>query len=257
MSKAQVSRACTRSYGDRVALMRRLVAPCLNKGSRVLDAGCGRQNCLIGPTDVQELIGVDCNPEALRENRSIHRGIVADLERLSEADVGEKVDFIMCVDVMEHLGNPIRFVGEVAKILKVGGYFFIAAPNKISIAGMLTASLPTHTIKSLSHLIDGEETPNEAHYYRLNTVSRLEGCLRRLGFDDLQFVLLDPWVGRKGSLHRFLFLPDYVIGRMGLLKHYSLRILCLARLATAPSEEGLETNPMPPSRSETSIPRHS
>ena len=242
MSIAQVRRTYALSYEDRVAFMRGFVAPCLNKSSRVLDAGCGHQNCLIDRTEVQELIGVDRDSGAIQANRSISRGIFADLERLAEIDVGEKVDFVMCVDVVEHLRNPIRFVGNVAKILKVGGCFFIAAPNKISMVGALTAWLPTHTIKSLSRLIDGKETPNEAHYYRLNTVSSMGGCLRRMGFDDLQFVLLDPRMGARGSLRWFLFFPDYVIGQTGLLKHYSLRILCLAKLTVAPPGDGPETN---------------
>ncbi len=234
MSTTQVSRTCARSYQERVAFMRRFVAPCLTKNSRVLDAGCGRYNFLIDPADVQELIGVDRDPEAIKENKTIGRGIVADLERLTEVDVGEKMDFVMCVDVVEHLSDPTRFVGEVAKVLKVGGYFFLVAPNKISMAGMLTASLSTRTIKSLSRLIMGRETTNQAHYYRLNTISNLDGCLRSMGFDGLEFVLLDSRMGRRGSLCRLVFLPDYLIGRTGLLKHYSLQILCLARLAVAP-----------------------
>jgi SAM-dependent methyltransferase len=242
MSIGQVRRAYALSYEDRVAFMRKLVAPYLNKSSRVLDAGCGHQNCLIDPTDVQELIGVDRDPNAIKDNRIISRGIVADLEMLTEIDVGEKVDFVMCIDVVEHLSNPNRFVGAVTKVLKVGGYFFIAAPNKRSMAGMVTAALLRRTIKFLSRIIAGQETPSEAHYYRLNTISSIDGCLRRMGFDDLQFVLFNARMGRRGSMRRFLFFPDYLIGRTGLLKDYSLRILCLARLAVAPPDDGRELN---------------
>ncbi len=110
---------------------------------------------------------------------------------------------------------------------------------------MLTASLPTRTIKILSRIVAGKETPNQVHYYRLNTISSMESCLRSMGFDDLQFILLSPRMGSRGSIPWFLLFPDYVIGRMGLLKHYSLRILCLARLAGTPPEDGREANLMP------------
>jgi hypothetical protein len=39
MSATQVSRTYARSYQERVAFLRRFVAPCLAKSSRVLDAG--------------------------------------------------------------------------------------------------------------------------------------------------------------------------------------------------------------------------
>jgi 2-polyprenyl-3-methyl-5-hydroxy-6-metoxy-1,4-benzoquinol methylase len=130
MSIGQVRRAYALSYEDRVAFMRKLVAPYFNKSSRVLDAGCGHQNCLIDTTDVQELIGVDRDPNAIKDNRNISRGIVADLEMLTEIDVGEKVDFVMCIDVVEHLSNPNRFVGAVTKVLKVGGISLLPPPTR-------------------------------------------------------------------------------------------------------------------------------
>ncbi|OHB62908.1 MAG: hypothetical protein A2Y76_11495 [Planctomycetes bacterium RBG_13_60_9] len=234
--------------------MRQFVAPYLNKNSRVLDAGCGRWNNLIDPTDVQELVGIDRNSRAIAENRSISRGIVADLEALADVDLGEKVDFVMCVDVAEHLSDPIRFVANVARVLKVGGYFFIAAPNKVCMAGIATALLPTRAIKFLYRLVEGIETPNETHYYRLNTVSSMDGCLRSMGFDDLHFVVFSPRMGRRGSMRWWLLSPDYVIGRMGLLKHYSLQILCLARLAVPLPDGGSRTNlEQRPGRQGTSV----
>jgi SAM-dependent methyltransferase len=245
MSTAVVSRAYAMSYEDRIAFMKRFIAPYLNRGSRVLDAGCGRRNCLIQPTEVRELIGVDCDPHAIRENRSISRGVVADLDARARIDVGEKVDFAMCVDVAEHLSNPVGFVGNVAAVLKPGGHFFIAAPNKMSMAGMFTTLLPIRAIKSLSRIIEGTETLNHAHHYRLNTVSSIGRCLRSMGFDELRFVLLSPRMGKKGSMRRLLLLPDYWIGRSGLLRHYSLQILCLARRAQTPPDPGTETGSQP------------
>jgi 2-polyprenyl-3-methyl-5-hydroxy-6-metoxy-1,4-benzoquinol methylase len=89
--------------------MKRFIAPCLTKSSRVLDAA---QNCLVDSADVRELIGVDRDHRAIKENRSITRGVVADLETLAEIDLGETVNFVMCVDVTEHLSDPVRFVGN-------------------------------------------------------------------------------------------------------------------------------------------------
>jgi hypothetical protein len=63
-----------------------------------------------------------------------------------------------------------------------------------------------------------------------------------VGADDLQFVLFNARRGRRGLMRRFLFFPDYLIGRPGLLKHCALRILCLARLAVAPPDDGREVN---------------
>jgi SAM-dependent methyltransferase len=241
MSATVVRRAYAPSYEDRIAFMKRFISPCLDKTSRVLDAGCGRQNSLIDPTGVRELIGVDRDLHAIRENRSISRGIVADLEK-QDIDVGENVDFVMCVDVAEHLSDPPSFLANVAKILKVGGYFFMAAPNRTCMAGISLSLLPIRTIKFLSRLIEGRETPNQAHYYRLNTISSIGGGLRNAGFDDLRFVLFSPRMGRRGSLRRLLLFPDYVIGRTGLIKHYSLQILCLARLAVPPLDSGMKMN---------------
>jgi len=58
--------------------------------------------------------------------------IVSDLEDFSfwtKQLSGEKFDYILCVDVLEHLRDPHRVLNEVIKYLKVGGSVITSIPN--------------------------------------------------------------------------------------------------------------------------------
>jgi len=228
-SNLTIDRVSIPRYEERISFVKVFIAPYISKDSVVLDAGCGPRNRLITKFEVGQLVGVDINEQALKDNHDISRGIKGNIESLSTV-VGRKFDFCMSFDVIEHLQNPDKFIREVSKVLKHGAYFFFAIPNRSSFIDTITSFLPESLIKIATYIINGSPTTNKVHYYRMNRVDIICKCLKSNGFDRLHIVLLNILPGEPRRRTRTLvFYPDYLIGRSGLISSFSMRILCLAR----------------------------
>lgn len=118
-------RVSTGNWQERLIFLKGFIAPYFKKKSIVLDAGCGYKNHLIKKADVQELIGIDMNDDAINNNRDISCGKRANLEDLEKIiDFERKFDLVMSYFVMEHIEKPEKFIFAVSKILKPGGFFF-------------------------------------------------------------------------------------------------------------------------------------
>lgn len=90
----------------------------------VLDLGCGRRpfekDILAGAA---RYVGVDRPPD-LRDNRA---DIVADLNEPLPIRDGA-ADTVIALSVLEHLREPERLLREAHRILKPGGFLYIAVP---------------------------------------------------------------------------------------------------------------------------------
>ena len=105
---------------------------CRNKV--ILDAGCGEgygSNLLAEVAT--KVIGVDISQEAIRHARekysreNLHY-YVMDAVNMDFAD--NTFDVIISFQVIEHLNNPLKFLKEIKRILKKGGWAIISTPNK-------------------------------------------------------------------------------------------------------------------------------
>ena len=92
-----------------------------------IDLGCG-------PNRVHGCFGVDIDL-GLRPN------IVGDIDKCSLPFVSTSVDYILCWDVLEHLHNPVHFMNECHRVLRVGGELHIRVPFGGSYWAMVD---PTH-----------------------------------------------------------------------------------------------------------------
>lgn len=94
-------------------------------GGVLLDVGCGTKpyEKLFTPF-VERYIGIEYSPE------SGYRGNSADIagsaSELPLAD--ESVDTILCTEVLEHVPDPEKVIGEFARVLKPGGVVITTAP---------------------------------------------------------------------------------------------------------------------------------
>jgi SAM-dependent methyltransferase len=107
----------------------------------VLDAGSGFgqydrfllgefSNVVIRAVDVKETYLEDCRSYFARD---IGKGRITfenlDLLKLAARD---KYDFVLCVDVMEHIENDTAVLGNISRSLKEGGFFLMHSPSHLS-----------------------------------------------------------------------------------------------------------------------------
>lgn len=106
-------------------------------GQTVVELGSGIGTNLAVFAAGNEVIGVEGLPAAVQESRK--RGIVgitADIERnIPLADAS--ADWILCIDVLEHLVNPADCLASARRILRDGGRLVVNVPNHFDLSGRL------------------------------------------------------------------------------------------------------------------------
>jgi SAM-dependent methyltransferase len=111
---------------ERIALFRRYVG---GPGRRVLDLGCRDGSLTKAYADGNEIVGVDADREALAAATTL--GIEtrwADLDEPLGFD-DASFDVVVAGELLEHLRDPHRVVGDVHRVLRPGGKFVASVPN--------------------------------------------------------------------------------------------------------------------------------
>jgi len=107
---------------SRAHLMRYFIARgFIEPNDEVLDACCGTgYGSQLLSTHCQKITGIDYNDDAiaLAEDRKIKNAffILDDIDNLERYDLN--VDVTVCLETLEHLRNPQKFVETIAKITK-------------------------------------------------------------------------------------------------------------------------------------------
>ncbi|HEX7665577.1 MAG TPA: class I SAM-dependent methyltransferase, partial [Polyangiaceae bacterium] len=157
---------------------------------RILDAGSGSGSWLRllldhcpGVTHVTSVDLVDSGASKIR-NVDFH---LRDLSRDSLPAEAASTDWVFAIEVLEHLANPRAFLGEVRRILKPGGRFFITTPNNDSLTSRLSLlfrgyypAFCDHDYKGSGHItpilkIDLERMADEAGFSRVEFAFPLDG----------------------------------------------------------------------------------
>jgi ubiquinone/menaquinone biosynthesis C-methylase UbiE len=112
-----------------------------------IGSGSGRILSSIRSRDEKlQLTGVDLSAEQTELAKSTHEGIdflCANGESLPFAD--ESFDFVVFFDYLEHIENPKTSLEEMLRVLKPGGYLYMACPTEAqSIFWLSTKILGTH-----------------------------------------------------------------------------------------------------------------
>lgn len=107
-------------------------------GKFFLDVGCGAGGLTIAFTKRSSAaVAFDIDPKYLEVAKAWGREEGVELNLLMAS--GENMPFrdgvfhfVACSDIIEHLNNPAKMVGEVARVLKKGGIVYLTCPNRIS-----------------------------------------------------------------------------------------------------------------------------
>jgi SAM-dependent methyltransferase len=103
----------------------------------ILEAGCGFGDNLQVFRSNNTVIGIEGLPEAVAQAGM--RGL-----DVREGDLNREIclrtaaaDWILCLDVLEHLENPLKLMNEIWRVLRRDGRAIINVPNHFNLAGRI------------------------------------------------------------------------------------------------------------------------
>lgn len=124
-------------YADHVQRYR-FAQSFIARGALVLDAGCGSGygSALLADSGVRQVIAVDISTEALTLARQhFPRESVVwlqdDCHTLEHAAAFAPFDAVCCLENIEHLAQPERFLAQAARLLAPHGVLVVSSPNRI------------------------------------------------------------------------------------------------------------------------------
>ncbi len=155
-----------------------LVAQLPKPLGRVLDIGCGAglTGKLLRSEQAERLIGIEINADAAAQAREIYDEVLTGpAEELLE-DLSGPFDTILCYDVLEHLVDPWRVLGQVSRLSPPGGRLHVSVPNARHLSLVIDLVFRgTFNYQPWGHRDDT--------HLRWFTPRDLESAIERVGFD--------------------------------------------------------------------------
>ena len=183
------------------------------RGKAVLDLGCGggfmsealaqRGAMVTGIDPAEKAIGI-ARRHASSQNLSISY-LVATGEKLPLAS--SSMDYVVCVDVLEHVAGLDQVIGEVRRVLKPGGRFLFDTINRTWLAALVVVFFGESIFRILPR-----STPDPAKFI---TPEELAALLKTHGFTIPDFTGLGPRGVNRRLDFVFGTLPSTAIMYMG------------------------------------------
>jgi SAM-dependent methyltransferase len=162
----------------------------------VVDVGCGRGQRQEDPcafrreladlrSEAREVIGLDVSP-AGKDNPFID-----EFRQIRSSDqwpiANNSVDLVVSDYVLEHIADPNAFFSEVARVLRVGGYFCARTPNKWGYVAMLSMLLPQHWHAPVIVKVQANRREEDVFptFYRSNAAPIVRKHLRACGLEGV------------------------------------------------------------------------
>ena len=98
------------------------------KNLKILDIGCGTGKLLEELQPYGKVYGLDANPQALKFCRKRHLRYLFQGHFPQIPNINHQFDVIICLDVLEHIGDDQTSFQVIRKLLKPSGFAIITVP---------------------------------------------------------------------------------------------------------------------------------
>lgn len=202
-------------------------------GDVMLDAGCGSGRVFQYQFEERErprlVVGVDVTDEP-RGNGNIDAAARADLAALPFRD--GTFDIAISSHVAEHLTQPERVFGELARVLRPSGTLLILTPNRWHYVTMSSALLPYsfHRRYNAWRGIDVHDIFPTV--YKANTARRLRALYDGAGMDVehlYQFETEPEYLAFSTATYALGVGFERIVNRFDALKHARVNLLAVGR----------------------------
>jgi SAM-dependent methyltransferase len=148
---------------------------------RVLDVGCydGQFTAHV-LADMRGVVGVDVSPGALAAARA--RGVATVRGQVEHGlpFAGGAFATVLAAEVIEHVFDTQAVIGELARVLRRGGWLLTTTPNLVALSGRAQLLLGRSP-----HNVEFDASPGTSGHIRYLTFDTLETLLRRAGLRPL------------------------------------------------------------------------
>jgi 2-polyprenyl-3-methyl-5-hydroxy-6-metoxy-1,4-benzoquinol methylase len=102
----------------------------LARGSNVLEVGSGSGTFLqVARSSGIQIAGVELNPSAAQHSRDMGFRVTEDDIRSLAVHESQRYDAVCAFQVLEHVTDPVSFLADMLRLVRIGGIIVLAVPN--------------------------------------------------------------------------------------------------------------------------------
>ncbi len=167
-----------------------------DRNSTALNIGAGGEpaarRCCVLKGEVRRVIGIDVEPGILT-NPDLDQAFVTDPAHLPFRN--GSFDLCWADHVLEHVRNPLRFLKEVARVLKPGASFFFRTPNKFHYVTLISRLIPHRLHQGVADWAHGSPPKTGKcfpTFYLINSSKTIRRSALLAGFRNAELKWVEP-----------------------------------------------------------------